>query len=308
MSWLDRYLLQFKQPLSKVIAPGFKGVPLWEVLEFVYLEVQRDSIQIRAASIAFNTFLSLFPTIIIFFHLLSFVPFDTLEATLFDLLNDILPRSAYYFVVDSINEVNQRNTSTHLISFGFILSFFFASNSVNALLMAFRKRTHLIESQRGFIGQRLVAFLITFLLIIVVFFSLAGVITGQVFINNLMEHTPQLNSGFNYWSVVLLKWLMSFILAFNAISVIYYFAPAIKDRWSYFSPGSILATVLCITTTLLFNWYINSFGRYSLLYGSIGTVIVLMLWIYVNAMILIIGFELNLGIDVNKHKINIPKT
>lgn len=305
MAWLDQFLLKLENPLSKVFVPGFKGVPLWDVLKFMYLEVQRDSIQIRAASIAFNTFLSLFPSIIIFFEMVSLIPIDTLETTLFSLLGDMLPRSAYFFIVDSIREVNERNPHTGVISLGFILAFFFASNGVNSMLQAFRKHADLIEKQRGFIRQRLVAIFVTFLLILVVVFSLIGVIGGQLLINRLIDDMLYLTSRFSISAVIVLKWLMSFILIFNAVSVIYYFAPAIKDKWSYFSPGSILATILCIITSLLFNWYINSFGKYSLLYGSIGTAIVLMLWIYLNAMIVIIGFELNLGIDVNKHKINI---
>lgn len=307
MSWLDPHLLKLKNPLSKIFVPGFKGVPLWDVLQFVYLEVRRDSIQVRAGSIAFNTFLSLFPTIIIFLHIISLIPLETLGPTLFELLKDMVPRSAYFFIVDAIEEVRLRNTQSGVISVGVVLAFFFASNGVNAFLQTFRKRKVLIKKQRNFIRQRLLAFMITLLLISVVLFSLIGVIGGQFLINHAILTTLEFTSTLGVIAAVLLKWFMSFILILNAVSILYYFAPAIKDRWSYFSPGSLLATILCIFTSLLFNWYINSFGRYSLLYGSIGTALVLMLWIYVNAMIVIIGFELNLGIDVSQHKINIEE-
>lgn len=304
MAWLERYLLKLEVPLSRIVIPGFQGVPLWDVLRFVYLETQRDSIQVRAASVAFNTFLSLFPSIIVFFQLVSFVPLETLETTFFDLLEELFPRSAYFFITDTIKEVIELNAAKGYISIGFILAFYFASNGISSLLTTFQKRTTLIERRRSFVRQRLVAFMITFLLLIIIIVSIVGIIGGQIFINRLLDDWLNLKSGWIYWSVIVLKWGMTFGLIFNAVSIIYYFAPAIKNKWSYFSPGSLLATILCIITTLIFNWYINSFGQYSLLYGSIGTAIVLMLWIYFNAMIVVIGFELNLGIDVHKHKID----
>jgi len=304
MAWLERYLLKLEVPLSRLVIPGFQGVPLWDVLRFVYLETQRDSIQVRAASVAFNTFLSLFPSIIVFFQVISFVPLGTLETTFFDLLEEVFPRSAYFFITDTIKEIIELNASGGQISIGFILAFYFASNGISSLLTTFQKRTALIKRRRSFIRQKMLAFMITFMLLLIIIVSIAGIIGGQIFINSLLDDTLHLRTGWIYWSVIVLKWVMTFGLIFNAVSIIYYFAPAIKNKWSYFSPGSLLATIMCITTTLVFNWYINTFGQYSLLYGSVGTAIVLMLWIYFNSMIVVIGFELNLGIDVSKHKID----
>jgi len=304
MAWLERYILKLEVPLSRLVIPGFQGVPLWDVLRFVYLETQQDSIQVRAASVAFNTFLSLFPSIIVFFQVISFVPLSTLETTFFDLLEEVFPRSAYFFITDTIKEIIELNASGGHISIGFILAFYFASNGISSLLTTFQKRTALIERRRSFIRQKMVAFMITFMLLVIIIVSITGIIGGQIFINSLLDDTLHLRTGWIYWSVIVLKWVMTFGLIFNAVSIIYYFAPAIKNKWSYFSPGSLLVTVLCIITTLVFNWYINTFGQYSLLYGSVGTAIVLMLWIYFNSMIVVIGFELNLGIDVSKHKID----
>ncbi len=283
--------------------PGFKGVPLMDVLRFVYAEILRDSLQIRSASIAFNVFLSLFPSIIIFFQIMSLVPVDTLNTTWFDFLEDILPRSAYYFVVDTIEEVLNRSNSPGVISIGFVLALFFASNGVSSLMTAFRKHRNLIAKQRSFISQRFIAFWLTLLLASVIIITLASVIAGQYFIHlglDLLEL-----SGFYFSIIWILKWVATFLLVLNTISIIYYFAPAVKNKWSYFSPGSILATFLCIISSLGFRWYINTFGKYSLLYGYIGTVMVLLLWLYVNAMVIIIGFEMNLGIDINQKKLEL---
>lgn len=285
--------------------PGFKGVPLIDVLRFVYIEILRDSLQTRASSIAFNVFLSFFPFIIIFFQIISLVPDGILSANWLDFLEDILPRSAYFFVTDTIEEVLKRSNTTGVISISSVLALFFASNGVSSLMTAFRKHRKLIERQRSAVRQRFVAFWLTLLLAIVIIATLLTIVFGQYFINYGLELFEL--SRFSYVLVLLLKWLMTFLLVLNTISIIYYFTPYIKDKWSYFSPGSILATVLCIISSLGFRWYIDAFGKYSLLYGYVGTVMVLLLWLYVNSMVLIIGFEMNLGIDVNKQKIRDPK-
>ena len=114
-----------------------------------------------------------------------------------------------------------------------------------------------------------------------------------------------IEAGLSYFFINFLKWVVTFFLILNLISIIYYFTPAVKDKWSYFSPGSILATLMFVSTSLLFSFYINNFGKYSLLYGYVGTVMVLLIWIYLNALILIIGFEMNLGIDVTQKKLRV---
>ncbi len=287
--------------------PGFKGVPLFDVVRFIVLEMKRDSLHTRAASIAFNTFLSFLPTIIFFFSLMSFFHLETIENTLFEFLRDILPRSAYYFVTDTIREVTERNPSTSSISLIFLLSFFFASNGVISLMTAFEKRPGLIDKRRSFLRKRGMAVFLTILLALVVIITLIAIIAGQYFINQGLEFLA-IGSKWAYFPILLLKWLLTFLLVLNSISILYYFAPAVTSKWSYFSPGSILATILCITTSQLFSLYVKYFGTYSLLYGYVGTILILMLWLYFNAIVVIIGFEMNLGIDVNKHKINNLKT
>lgn len=279
-------------------------MPLVEVGRFLYIESLRDSLQTRAASIAFNVFLSLFPLVIFFFELTSHLPIEAINTTLYDLLNELLPRSAYLFVTDTISEVIDFKKNPTTLPFVLLLSLFFASNGVNSLMTAFRKRPTLIERQRSFLKQRALAFVLTILLSFVVIFTLISIIFGQIFINQGLDFI-KLESGWSYRLILLFKWLVTFLLVLNFISIVYYFAPPpIKNKWSYFSPGSILATFLCIITSLLFSFYINNFGRYSLLYGYVGTVMVLLLWLYLNSFILIVGYELNLGIDVNKKKLN----
>ena len=296
----DNILIQKTIGLLKSFSlPGFKSVSLFEVGKFVYFETLRDSIHIRAESIAFNVFLSFFPTIIFFFELTSLLPIQTLDSTLFDFLRDILPRSAYFFITDSIKQITELNPKGNSVSLIFLLSIFFASNGVNSLMTAFRKRPNLIERQRNFLRQRGIAILLTILLAIVVIITLTIIITGQIYLNKSLLFFG-IEKGLSYFIIQFLKWVMIFFLILNFISILYYFTPAVKDKWSYFSPGSIFATFLCIATSVLFSFYINNFGKYSLLYGYVGTIMVLMVWIYLNALIIIIGFEMNLGIDIGK--------
>lgn len=302
-SWLGKKIQWLIFHLS---IPGFQGVPLFEVIRFIILEMRRDSLHTRAASIGFSFFLSFLPAIIFFFSLMSFFHLNTLETTLFEFLKDIMPRSAYFFVTDTIAEVNDRNPSTSAISLLFLLSFIFASNGMLSLMIAFKKRPGLIDKQRGFFKVRGLAFFLTILLAFVFIITLAAIIAGQYFINQGLELLT-LNSKWAYFPVLLLKWIMTFFLVLNSISILYYFAPAVTNKWSYLSPGSILATILCISTSQLFSLYVKYFGKYSLLYGYIGTVMILMLWLYFNAFVILIGFEMNLGIDVKKKEVLVPE-
>ncbi len=296
---------KMKALIDKYLAidlPGFKGVPFGEVLRFVFIEVKRDHIQTRAASIAFNAFLSVFPTIIFIFQLLSVIEIEGMSSALYEFLQTNIPEQAYPFVEETIQNILARQTGGK-ITLGFLLAIFFASNGMSSLMSAFRKEDdRLTPKKRNFITHRLTAIGLTLLLASVFLLTLAGIIAGGYSITQLANYLA-INQGITYLFVLLLKTVLTFLLLLNSISLIYYFAPPVNDKWSYFSPGSIFTSITMILTSLLFSWYLNSFGQYNILYGSLGTIMITMIWMYINSMILLIGFEMNLGIQVNEQKL-----
>jgi len=291
MLWILNKYFKFK-------LPGFRGVALSRVLYFVFIESRRDHIQTRASSIAFNVFLSLFPTVIFLFQLVSLIPMDSIAPTAFEFLQENLPNQAYPFVESMIQNVLDRQDGGKL-TLGFLLAIFFASNGMSSLMNAFSKEDRkLTPKRRNFLSHRFTAIGLTLLLALIFIITVICIIGGRFLIEHLAEQLG-VNQGIAYLLVLLVKSILTFLLILNSISLIYYFAPPVVEKWNYFSPGSIFCSITMVLTSLLFSWYLNSFGQYNILYGSLGTMMITMIWIYINSMILLIGFEMNLGIQVN---------
>jgi membrane protein len=177
---------------------------------------------------------------------------------------------------------------------GFVLSLYFATNGINSLMEAFDNTYHTIET-RSAIKQRIVAIFLVAIITILLIISI-GLITFGTWLLSIILPAQILESNLYFSVIVVSKWLITFVMLFFAISFIYYFAPAKKRHFRFISAGSTLATLLIISTTLGFNFYVNNFSRYNVLYGSIGTLLIVLLWIYFISFSLLIGFELNASI------------
>ena len=191
-------------------------------------------------------------------------------------------------------------TRIGLLSFGLLLSLFFASNAMMRVMRAFNKNYVGFE-KRKWIHKRWMAIKLTMLI-----FGLFGIyVLLLVMQGNLLEMIVE-DSG---WRDVISygRWILMVLLVFFAIAFIYKYAPAVQKRWKFFSPGTVLATLLSILASLAFSIYVNNFGRYNALYGSIGTVMVLMALVYINSLVLLIGFELNVSIHTLKGKVTLSK-
>jgi membrane protein len=278
---------------KKVVLPGFDGIPLYDVTVFFVKGLNEGYITSRASAISFNFFLAVFPTLIFFFTIIPFIPITNFQQSLLDLIRDFLPDTAYATVQATVEDITTRPRGG-LLSVGFVLSLYFATNGINSLMEAFDNTYHTIETRTA-IRQRLIAIflvvIITFLLIISIgLITLGTWFLSMILPENILESTL-------YLSVIIgLKWLITVAMLFFAISFIYYFAPAKKRHFRFISAGSTLATLLIIATTLGFNFYVDNFSKYNVLYGSIGTLLIVLLWIYLNSFSILIGFELNASI------------
>lgn len=305
--------------------PGFFHVPLFDVVSFIIVELKQFNINMRANSMAFSFFLSLFPSILVIFTLIPFIlpyfsgfiiPYipeellvfntngsinfnQTIIAQINDLINEvkILPDNARQQLVDFINEVATQSRFD-VLSLGFLLAIFFASNGMITMMQGFEKSHTATFVKRSIFKKRIIGFWITILLGSLVVGSLLLIILGNTFLSFLFEYLD--TDSFTEFSIQLLRWIISFFLFYFAIALIYHFGISTKRKVKYFSPGATLATFLSIATSLIFAWYVNSFGAYNKLYGTIGTFIVIMLWIQINCFIILIGFELNAAIAVNR--------
>ena len=271
--------------------PGFRGIPLFDVVKFFFSQVKTVGIQERAAAIAFNLIMAIPPAIIFLFTLIPFLPISAdFENNLYVLIRDVVPGEKDHDVLIKFLRDFMRNPRTGLLSLGFILSMFFSSNAMMGIMRAFNKNYHGLK-KRTELQKRLTALKITGVMFVVVLVCVM-LLAGQ---NAVLKWL-----GFNKTVrdiIVNARWLVIVLLFFSCISYIYRHAPAVHKKWKLINPGSILATVLMLILTILFTWWVGRFDSYNQVFGSIGTVLILMLLIFFNSIILLIGFELNVSIS-----------
>lgn len=275
-----------------VFLPGFRGISLYDVVQFFTGQVKTVGMTERASAIAFNFVMAIPPAIIFLFTLIPFLPIrQQFQEEMYSLIRDVIPgqknnSSLIEFLKDFIN--NPRNG---LLSLGFVLSLFFSSNAMIGIMRSFDKNYIGFRKRTGF-QNRMVALKITIILFFLVVLSVLLLIARDAVLTWLGLENKTLIEVINN-----LRWLIIILLFFASISYIYRHAPAVHKKWRLINPGSILATFLMILFTMGFSWWVNNFGNYNELYGSIGTVLILMLLIYFNSLVLLIGFELNVSIS-----------
>jgi membrane protein len=282
-----------KKIFSNLVLPGFDGIPISHVIRFIIKGFRRGVLVTRASSIAFNLLMALLPASIFLFTLIPFIPIPNFQEELIKLFESILPVNAFSFLETTIIDI-VTNKSGGLLMIMFIVTIIFSTNGIHAVIHAFVVSAHSFKS-RSWVNQRKISVIL--LLIVVLMIAFAGflVIFGKMAMNSLVE-LEILERKMVIYLLIFLKWIVVISLLFLAISSLYYLAPAKRTDFRFFSPGSTLATILFILTSLGFSAYVNSFGQYNKLYGWIGTLMVILIWLYLNSIALLIGFELNVCI------------
>lgn len=278
--------------------PGFMGVPIYNILIFIVNEIRRQRIMFRANSIAFSFFVSIFPAIIVIINLLAYIPIEGIIETLNSSLASVLPATAHSFLFDTINDIVDRPRAG-LLSISFLLAVFISSNGMMAMMHSFDKSHEVSFKRRTGFQKRMRSIWLTSLLAILLILSISFIIAGRAVLQWLADTFTGLPDASTTF-LSLTRWISLAFLFYTFISLIYRYGPALNRKTGFFSAGTTLATLLSILTSILFSLYVNNFGTYNTVYGSIGAIIVLLLWIQINAFILLIGFELNASITVNR--------
>lgn len=309
MKWLHKHLLKFK-PYSLFIEwtkacvlPGFSPLPLYTVATFFFREIGKEALVNKASSLAYNFMLAIFPGIIFLFTVIPYIPKRIgFQEGLMSLLALVLPTNAYVAFEETIEDiVNKQNGS--LLSIGFFLSLFFATNGVHNLMIAFNKSSLIVET-RSLLKRRLVALILTIVLVLSMIVCITAMTVGVISINYLKKEMNY-DGNLTIYAIQLTQWALLGTLYFINVSILYRYGPAHAKKWKFFSAGSWLATILAFLTIWGFSFYINNFSAYNKLYGSIGTLMVVMIWLYLNSLILLIGFELNASVDLSKRSVKI---
>ncbi len=274
--------------------PGFEGVPLYDVGRFFLGQVKTVGLTERASAIAYNFIMAIPPSFLFLFTLIPHLPFikkkDILNQVRL-ILKDLIPVETFNSTIAVfIEQTFFKNPVFGLLSFGLLLAWFFASNAMMGIMRSFNKNYIGFAKRKG-LHDRWVAIRLTTLIFGLVLGCLILLITQGAFLKWVGLKSP-------FWKGFILytRWIFIIALVFYSIAFIYKYAPAVHKKWKLVSPGSILATFMCIMATLGFSEFVNNFGKYNALYGSIGTIIVLMALIFINSLVLLIGFELNVSI------------
>jgi membrane protein len=295
----DSQLLIGKNKLKNLSFPGFDGVPINNVIKFVLKGFRKGVLVTRASAIAFNLLMALIPATIFLFTLIPFIPITNFHEELIKLFESILPVNAFSFLETTIIDV-VTNKSGGFLLFMFVATIIFSTNGIHAIINSFVVSAHSFKA-RTWVNQRKVSVIL--LLVVILMIGLAGfmVIFGKMAVTKIVE-LGIIERHLVIFFLILFKWIIVILLLLLAISFLYYFAPAIKSDFRFISPGSMVATILFIITSLGFSAYVNNFGQYNRLYGWIGTLLVILVWLYLNSIALLIGFELNLSIKEAKEE------
>lgn len=239
---------------------------------------------------AFRFFMALFPTLIFLLTLLPYIPIPDFKVELLKLLEDLLPESGYAFVEETVVDL-VTDADGGLLSFGFLFAIFLATNGIDSMLLAFEDSIN-VSHNRNFFHKKLLSIQLLFILTLLIIIAIGAILFSVYLVNFVLEKGSTA-------SILLLagKWIIMAAICFFAISFIYYIGGNRKLKWRFFSAGSTLATLLVLLVSFGFGYYVDNFANYDKIYGSIGTIIVIMLWIYFNSFVLLVGFELNASIQ-----------
>lgn len=288
---------RFQDKLKAITLPGLEGIPVYDIVQQFRDETKNDDLSIRASSISFYFILALFPSIIFFFSLIPYVPINNFDISIMKALKTVVPSGVYVILEHTIKDIVSIQNGG-ILSINFFLAMFVASNGVNSMMKAFDKMNNTFK-ERNWWQKRLASIRILILVSLQIIIAILLIIKGKEFLKLVLKmmHTE---NQITYYILSIAKTLLIIFSFFNIIALIYYFGPSVKKKYKYFSAGATFATIFSILMTFGFRFYAAYLNNFNRLFGSLGIMIVIMMLIYLNALVLLFGFELNNSIAVNK--------
>lgn len=278
--------------------PGFEGVSLFDSLNFFRKQIFSNRFNSRANAVSFSFLMALPPLLLFFFTLIPYLPLpeDKIINVIKEMLVLLSPGERIQHSIANVIHDFITNKKNVLLSFSVLLTMFYSSNGMMGLMYSFQKQMPGFKS-RNAIRQRVIAILLTFLLIMEIF-----IVLGFMLFQAWVASGLGIQFLSNLFVIKLIAYSLMVVMCYVTVSFIYKYGTATVSRWKLFSPGSIIATILIILLTLIFFYAVNNLVNYNKIYGSIGTLIVFLVWVNFMAQILLIGFELNASIIVHRKK------
>ncbi|HEY0047102.1 MAG TPA: YihY/virulence factor BrkB family protein [Flavobacterium sp.] len=283
--------------LKKVKLRWIEGLTLYELLEIYIIGVIDGAISYRAAAISFSFFMSLFPFALFILNLIPYIPIENFQTDFLRFISENVPPRTYDAIAVIINDI-LNNSNSGLVSSGFILSIFLMANGLNAILGGFETSHHVLI-KRGFFRQYFIALGLSLLLSFLLIMTVATIVVFEVFIQStsirdvLMESVPIMVIG---------RYIFMIIMILLTTSILFKYGTKHTGKRSFITAGSIFTTFLIIISSYIFGIWVVQFSQYNELYGSIGTLLIVMFYIWICCMILLLGFELDSAITRIRRK------
>lgn len=277
--------------------PYSEGLTLYHLAELYISGIVKGDITYRAGAIAFSFFMSLFPFALFVLNLIPKIPLEGFQEDFLQFVQDNVPPNTYAAIYEILQDIMQTSYDS-LLSTGIILAILLMSNGMNAILTGFQSSLH-ITIKRTYFRQYALAIGLSLFFAVLLIITVAVIVTIEVIIHSLTS------SGFltdDVWLLKAVRYLVLIVMVLTITSLLFKFAAKETRNAAFFSYGSVFSTILFGLTSYLFGIYVVRFAQYNELYGSIGTLLVLMLYLWINCFILLLGFELNALIHKLKRK------
>ncbi|MBP6624306.1 MAG: YihY/virulence factor BrkB family protein [Chitinophagaceae bacterium] len=310
MTRIEYYIIRSKPVqaiihwLKRIVLPGFEGVSLFDSLNFFRKEIFSNRFNGRANAVSFSFLMAMPPLLLFFFTLVPYLPLQ--ESNLIGMIDNMLilisPGDKIQQSISAIIKDFITHKKTVLLSFSVLLTIFYSSNGMMGLMNSFDKQMPGFKNRNG-VKKRMIAIALTFLLIFAIVLTLTFMIVQAWVASGLGIEFLQ-----SLYYLKFIAYVLIIAVCFITVSFIYRFGSATVTKIKFINPGSVIATLLIISLTVGFFYVVNNLVNYDKIYGSIGTLIIFLIWVNFMAQILLIGFELNASIVVHRIKINAPKT
>ena len=285
--------------LKQIKLPGFEGLSIYDLFELYILGIVKGALTTRASAIAFSFFTAIFPFLLFVIILIPYVPIANFQTEFLDFLNSFLPPQTSDFFFSNIFQNISGSGGAGLISSVFLLSMLLMANGVNAVFSGFESSYHKQLTRNPF-QQYMYALGIALILAVLLMLTVAVFGYFQIYIlspiyERFSGETLADDNGLGW--IIFAKYMFFVIMVYLATATLYYFGTKEGKQARFFSFGALLTTLLIILTSYLFGIYIDNFSKYNELYGSIGALLILLLYLWLNSNILLLGYELNAALN-----------
>lgn len=291
--WI-KFRQYFPKSWEHKFLPGISELSWSSIISFYLRKADNEDTRMRSAYMSFNIMLAFFPAIIFFFTLVAYLPLENAHKDVLGLLQNLMPKSAFDSISQTLVDIIDKQRGG-LLSVGFILAIYFSTSAIDSMIRSFHRSLR-IRDKRSIVKKRLNSFFLNLLISLLLVLALVLITFGQSSLGWLAEK-ELVSKGIVLFLLNSFNWILVVGLILCSVSLMYTYGPKNRQSWPFITPGSLMATALIVLMSLFLSLYVNNFNAYNKIYGSIGTLVVIMLWIYWNCQMILSSFDLNILLD-----------